>query len=67
MEIQDGNGNRIPGYGLNDCTEKFGDSIGSRVTWKDRKTVSILKDKPVKLRFVLKDADLYSFKFNHEK
>lgn len=67
VEIQDGNGNRIPGYVLNDCTEKFGDSIGSRVTWKDRKTVSILKDKPVKLRFVLKDADLYAFKFNHEK
>ncbi len=64
VEIQDENGKPIPGYTTNDCSEIFGDTVSRAVHWKDKGTdVSHLKGKIIKLRFVLKDADLYSFKF----
>ena len=41
----------------------FGDTIERTVTWKNGGDVSALAGKPVRLRFVLKDADLYAFQF----
>ena len=33
------------------------------VAWEGRQDVSRLAGKPVRLRFVMKDADLFSFRF----
>ncbi|MBN1290515.1 MAG: hypothetical protein JXB48_01655, partial [Candidatus Latescibacteria bacterium] len=63
IEILDANGNSIPGYTLDDCIEILGDDIERIVTWKQGDNVSKLAGKPVKLRFKIKDADLYSFRF----
>ena len=62
IEVQDLNGKPIPGLTLKDFPEVFGDEIGRKVEWEGE---SIGKQalKPVRLRFELQDADLYSFKF----
>ncbi len=64
VEILDENGKPIPGYTLADCSEIFGDTVSRTVHWKDKGTnVAPLQGKKVKLRFVLRDADLYSMQF----
>jgi hypothetical protein len=63
VEIQDTDGNPVPGFTLADCHEQFGDELERIVSWKSGTDVSKLSGKPVRLRLVLKDADLYSFQF----
>jgi hypothetical protein len=63
IEIQDANGKAMTGFALSDCEEHFGDSIERTVVWKNGRDVSSLAGKPVRLRFTLKDADLYAIKF----
>ena len=63
VEIQDAEGNVIPGYGLADCPEKFGDEIDGVMSWNEGPSVGDLAGRAVQLRFVLKDADLYAFRF----
>ncbi len=63
VEIQDAAGKPLPGYAINDCLEHYGDSVQQIVAWKEGADVSALAGKPLRLRFVLKDADLYSFRF----
>ena len=67
VEIQDAAGKPIPRYSLDDCRALDGDEIEQVVSWKEARDVGPLADKPVRLRFVLKDADLYSFQFTTEK
>ena len=62
VEFQDPNGLTIPGFSLADCKEVFGDELSRIVTWKE-KDVDELSRNPVRLRFHLRDADLYSFQF----
>ena len=63
VEIQDANGKALPSFNLDDCEEHFGDSIERTVVWKNGTDVSSLAGKTARLRFALKDADLYSIKF----
>ena len=63
VEIQDADGHAIPGFGLDTFPENFGDEIGGKVSWNRGGDVSELAGTPVRLRFVLKDADMYTFKF----
>jgi len=63
VEIQDPSGSPIPGYALEDCPPMIGDKVQHITTWKSGSNVSALSDKPIRLRFVLCDADLYSFRF----
>jgi hypothetical protein len=63
VEIQDGAGKPLPGFSLADCPPLFGDSVARQVTWKDGGDVSSLAGQPVRLRLVLRDADLYSLQF----
>ena len=63
VEIQGPSGDAIPGYALEDAQEIVGDEIERLVAWKAGTDVSALAGKPVRLRFVLKDADLYSLRF----
>jgi hypothetical protein len=48
---------------LADSAEIYGDKIEHSVTWKDRSDLIRLVDEAVRLRFVLRDADLYSLRF----
>lgn len=67
VEIQDAAGAPIPGYHLNDCPDQFGDNISRKMRWKNGLDVGPLAGKTIRLRFVLKDADLYSFQFTRKK
>jgi hypothetical protein len=62
VEIQSENGKAIDGYTLSDCPEIYGDQIERVVKWNGH-DVSNLADKPIRLRFVLRDADLFAFGF----
>lgn len=63
VEIQDGSGQPLEGFTLEDCEPFFGDRIDHIVTWNDSPDLSRLSGLPVKLRFLLQEADLYSLRF----
>ncbi|MCZ6681352.1 MAG: hypothetical protein O7E52_29410 [Candidatus Poribacteria bacterium] len=63
VEIQDAHGQTQPGFGIKECPQIFGDEIDGVVRWEDGADVSALAGKPVRLRFMLKDADLFAFRF----
>jgi hypothetical protein len=63
VELQDENGNPINGYSEGDCPEIYGDEIDDVVSWNGGSDVSSLAGQTIKIKFILKDADLYSFKF----
>ena len=63
VEIQDASGEPLPGYALQDCPPIFGDAIERPVSWKNGDDLSALQGKAIRLRFVLRDADLYSLRF----
>lgn len=64
VEILDAKGNPIPGYTFNDSREIIGNEIKRIVSWNGKEDVSALEGKPVRLKIYMKDADLYSLKFN---
>ncbi len=64
VEIQEADGTPIAGYALADCPAICCDSLRYVVRWKQvGGDVRPLAGKPVRLRFVLRDADLYAFQF----
>jgi hypothetical protein len=63
VELQDAAGKPLPGFTLDDCAPVTGDSIEQVVKWKSRADLGKLAGRPVRLRFDLKDADLYSLRF----
>ena len=65
MAIEQSNGQAIAGYTLAACKPLKGDSLQQHVEWKTGGDISHLRRKyPVaRLRFELKDADLYSLQF----
>jgi hypothetical protein len=63
IEIQDAQGRAIPGFGLNDCDEIVGDEIARVVTWKGSPDLAKLAGQPVRLRFSLRDADVFALQF----
>jgi hypothetical protein len=65
VEIQDAEGHALPGYRLVDCPEKFGDEIEGVMSWNAGSGLGDLAGLSVRLRFVLKDADLYAFRFRN--
>lgn len=64
VEIQDKNGAVLPGFQLADCKVLTGDNIEQRVAWKGTPDLAGISNKPVRLRFVMTEADLYSLKFS---
>jgi hypothetical protein len=63
VEIQGPDGQPIPGFSLADCPEVFGDEPARTVSWGGA-DLGKLAGQPVRLRFVMRDADLYSFQFS---
>ncbi len=63
VEIQDPERRPLAGYSINEAHETFGDEVERTIHWKNGADVSKLAGKPVRLRFVLNDADLYAFRF----
>jgi hypothetical protein len=63
VEIQDDSGKPLPGFALADSESHLGDTIERHATWKGGQDVGALAGKAVRLRFVLRDAELYSLRF----
>ena len=59
VELQEASGASINGFTLRDSRELIGDEIERIHEWD----LSAHRGKPVRLRFQLKDADLYAFRF----
>lgn len=66
VEIQDASGQPIPGFAVADCVEVIGNEIDRTVRWKAGSDVSTLAGKAVRLRLVMKDADLFALRFAPE-
>ncbi|MFZ4628546.1 MAG: hypothetical protein ACOYNR_09495 [Blastocatellia bacterium] len=63
VEIQDEAGRPLPGFTLDDSLEQIGNEIAREVTWKNGADLATLAGRPIRLRFVMKDAELYSIQF----
>ena len=63
VEIQDAGGRPIPGYTLADAQEIMGDDVARVAAWRSGTDVRALAGRAVRLRFVMRDADLYSLRF----
>lgn len=61
--IEDADGQPIPGLSIDDCQMQIGNELDRKVTWKSGTDVSAVAGKPVRLRFSMKDADVFSFQF----
>lgn len=64
VEIQDATGQPIAGFAATDCRPLVGDSLDHRVAWKSSVDLDALAGKPVRIRFRLQNADLYSLQFS---
>ncbi|MBI3863903.1 MAG: hypothetical protein HY290_18595 [Planctomycetia bacterium] len=63
VEIQDAAGRPLAGFALADSVETIGNELDRPVFWNAGSDVSKLAGQPVRLRLVLKDADVYSLRF----
>ena len=63
VEIQDLAGRAVAGRALAESMPIIGDEIDRAVAWKGGSDLGALSGRPVRLRFVLKDADLYAIQF----
>jgi hypothetical protein len=62
VELQDAAGAALPGHTLADADELYGDDLDRPVTWRGTGDLSQLAGRPVRLRFALKDADVFAFR-----
>jgi hypothetical protein len=62
VELQDAEGQAIAPYTADKCLLR-GDNLSATVAWGDKSDVSQLAGKPIRLRFLLRDAELFSFRF----
>jgi hypothetical protein len=60
VELKDEFGRQIPGY---ESDELYGDEIDYRVVWRGGEDLSRVEDGFIRLKFFMKDADLYSIQF----
>jgi hypothetical protein len=63
VEIQEASGRPIPGFRADDCPAVVGDAIEQAVKWRGSPCLATLAGCPVRLRFVMTECDLYSFRF----
>jgi len=59
--VLDEKGNEVSGFSQADAPKICGDMVDATVTWKSGKTLRNLNNKTVRLKFILRDADIYSF------
>jgi hypothetical protein len=63
VAVLDTDGNEIPGLGLADCEAVKGDSIRKTVRFRDDALLKSVAGREVRVKFELRDAKLYAFKF----
>ena len=63
VEMQDPHGYSLEGYSIDDCDELYGDDLERTVSWNGNSDVGSIAGQQVRLRIVIRDADLYSIQF----
>ena len=63
VEIQDAGGRQIDGYALEDMAPVYGDALDHGFSWNNNLNLARLAGVPVRLRFQLKDADVFAMRF----
>ena len=63
VEVQTPTKKAIRGLKLEHSDEVYGDELAGTAKWSGKEDLSHLSGKPIRLRFVLSDADLYSMQF----
>ena len=63
VEVMDASGQPQAAFTMTAAPELYGDEIEGVYTWGDDADVGALAGKPVRLRFALRDADLFAFRF----
>lgn len=63
VEIQNAAGIPLAGYSVDEANEFVGDQLDAVISWKNGNDLTALKGQPIRLRFVMKDADVYSLQF----
>lgn len=63
IELQSPDGEPLAGFSLAEAQPLRGDEIKQTAAWKKGVDVSTLAGNPVRLRFVVKEADVFSFRF----
>lgn len=62
VEIRKAGGEAIPGFALADCEVAYGDAVERTMKWKGG-DLKPLAGQSVQLRFVMKECDVYSYRF----
>jgi hypothetical protein len=62
VEILDANGDVIPGYDKNDCSAFSENCVAHVIEWRNHR--SIPSREPIKLRFLLQNAELFAYRFD---
>jgi hypothetical protein len=62
LEIQDESGKPLPSYTLANMKPLYGDELDAAISWNSKQDVSGVAGKPVRLHFVMQDADLFSLR-----
>ena len=63
VEIQAASGQPLASYGLGQCDTICGNSVAKLITWKGSSDLSALRNRPVRLRFVMRSTKLFAFQF----
>lgn len=63
VELQDETGKPLAGYELAGAKPMYGDELEAPVSWKSGDSLSSLSGTRVRLKFVLKDADVFAIRF----
>jgi hypothetical protein len=64
VEVCNEAGRALPGFEASQCVPLTGDEITWTVKWKGHPGLSARSGRPIRLRFLLQDADLFAMKFN---
>lgn len=63
VQVEDLQGNILEGLSFDDMSPMFGDRLQWPVPWTNPKPIQKLRNTPVRVRFELRDADLFGFRF----
>lgn len=63
VEVQTPDGRPVPGLALGDCPSFRGDAIEHAVQWTHATDLSHLAGQPIRLRIVMREADLFALRF----
>src|SRR5690606_5235919 len=65
VEILNKQGNPITGFKKEDCEWIVGNSVRHQVKWSSEKELKKLEGETVRLRFIIRDSELYAFQFKN--